>query len=319
MGLEQFSLVHDQGSSHGATRIIRLAYFEHPNYVPLLRRAYELWYQLEQQFGEQLLTECGLLNIGLPSSEIIDGVRQSVLDHALDVTEYSAPELVRLWPQFRLPDDYVGIFEKQAGYLRVERCVQAHLTIARQHGATIQASEPVLSWRRVGQAYEVTTTRGTYHTAKLVITAGAWTAAIMQSVWKLPLTVMRQTAHWFHPVDTARVTRQRLPCYLIDTPAGEFYGFPQIDQQGLKVARHYGAVELPSPEIVDRQLHSTDRTPIEEFTRTYLPGIMRDWHTGSVCLYTLTPDRHFLIDSLPDDPNVVIAAVFRVMALSLPV
>src|SRR3954469_21088373 len=125
LGLEQFPLVHARGSSHGHTRIIRTAYYEHPNYVPLLRRAWERWYELEQLTGRHLLTECGCLNAGPADGELVNGVRASAREHGLPVEELTADEIARRYP-FRLPPNFAGVLERQAGFLYVEECVRAH-------------------------------------------------------------------------------------------------------------------------------------------------------------------------------------------------
>lgn len=307
LGLEQFPLVHDQGSSHGETRIIRLAYYEHPDYVPLLRRAFARWHQLEQEIGETLLTNCGVLSLGPGNCELIEGVLAAAQEHQLAIEHTTAREAMQRWPQWQIPDDYVGIFEKVAGYLRVERCVEAQLEIARRHGAGIHPEEPVLSWRADNNSVEVTTTRGSYRAAKLIITGGAWNGTLLSDL-KLPLTVMRQVGCWFDVPDPTQFAAESFPCFIHSSAAGEFYGFPWLD--GLKLAQHYGAPEVASPADVERATYDRDELPIRQFAARAISAPLGRSLRRSVCMYTITPDKHFVIDRHPQHDTVVIAGGF---------
>src|SRR5436305_1903476 len=150
LALEQFTPGHDRGSSHGQTRVIRKAYYEHPDYVPLLRRAYARWYDLEQRCGRRLFTECGVLSIGEPQGELVAGVRQAAAEHHLPVENLSAEALRRIVPAFHLGEDIEGVLERHAGFLDVEDCVRAHADEARTLGADVRGDEPVLSWEASG-------------------------------------------------------------------------------------------------------------------------------------------------------------------------
>jgi sarcosine oxidase len=311
LGLEQYAPGHDRGSSHGQTRIIRTAYYEHPAYVPLVRRAFARWYDLEQRQGRHLLTECPLLSIGLPDGEMIRGVRASAAQHDLPVESLSADDLRRRFPPFRVGGEYVGLLERSAGFLAVEECVRAHAREAEKHGAVIRCGEPAMAWRAGPGGVAVQTWAGSYTAARLVLTAGPW-AGQMLDRWGASLTVMRQVALWFGvPGGPAPFRRDVFPLFCHETPAGFYYGFPVIDAAGgLKVARHYGAAELPGPDAVDRTVHPADEGPVRAYLRDHLPAADGPLVHASVCLYTLTPDRHFLIDLHPEHPNVVLAAGF---------
>ncbi|MBX9580975.1 MAG: FAD-dependent oxidoreductase, partial [Gemmataceae bacterium] len=165
LGLEQYPPVHDRGSSHGHTRIIRTAYYEHPDYVPLLRRAWAGWYDLEQLTGRHLLTECPCLSVGPAGGELVEGVRASAREHGLAVTDLTADELTRQYPAFRIPDGYDFVAEAAAGFLYVEDCVRAQIDAAVSHGAEVRGEEPARSWRVAGDGVEVATDRGTYRAA----------------------------------------------------------------------------------------------------------------------------------------------------------
>ncbi|MFO0926056.1 MAG: N-methyl-L-tryptophan oxidase [Gemmataceae bacterium] len=311
VGLEQFALGHDRGSSHGHTRITRQAYYEHPAYVPLVRRAFEGWYDLEQARGVPLLLSSPCLTLGRPEGELVAGVRRSAAEHRLSIEELSAQEVHRRYPAFRLDDapDLVGVIEHTAGILLVDACVRALADEARHLGARLRENEPVVAWRREGGTLVVETPRDRYEADRLVLTAGPWMGALLGRVG-IPLRVMRQVALWLQPSDPVLFRRDRFPVYIAETPGGSFYGFPALDRRGAKVARHYGAEERPGPDGVDRTVTAADEAPVRTFVRAYLPsadGLRLD---GSVCLYTLTPDRHFLIDHHPDAAGVVLAGGF---------
>ncbi|AWM38417.1 Monomeric sarcosine oxidase [Gemmata obscuriglobus] len=309
LGLEQFALVHDRGSSHGHTRIIRTAYAEHPAYVPLARRAFERWYELEQLTEQHLLTECECLNAGPPGSEHVEGVRASVRTHNLVAEELNGAEINRRYPAFRFPAEYRGVVERAAGFLYVEECVRAHLDMAVECGAEIRAEEPVRAWKVTGSGIEVTTDRGTYHAAKLIVTAGAWATKLLADIG-VPLRVMRQTLLWFDIGSRAPLFRRdTFPLFIADVPGAPFYGLPAIDPNGLKVARHYGAPELPNPDGVDWNLADADVSALRPLIDEFLPGL-GTLKKGQVCMYTVTPDRHFVIDTHPDSPHVVVACGF---------
>jgi sarcosine oxidase len=309
LGLEQFALVHDQGSSHGQTRIIRTAYFEHPDYVPLLRRSWARWYELERLCGVHLLTECGCLSWGRPDSAVVTGVCQSAEQHALSIEALDAKTLRGRYPQFRLDDDYVGVLEHQAGFLYVEACVRAHIEAACRYGAVVHAEEPAISWTAGREGVNVITKKGEYQAERLVITAGPWAGQLL-AVLGANLRVMRQTALWFGTQDDRAFQRDRFPVFIGEAPEGHFYGIPVIDGFGLKTSRHYGAPELCSPDEIDRQLRPDDEIPVRDFLARYLPSVNGRVRRSQVCTYTLSPDRHFIIDVHPEHSNVSFAAGF---------
>jgi sarcosine oxidase len=309
LALEQFAVGHDQGSSHGHTRIIRQAYYEHSDYVPLVRRAFERWYDLERRQGVHLLTGCGCLSIGGHDSELIQGVRRSATEHGLPLEELSSADLRRRFPQFQFGDDYAAVLETTAGFLYVDECVRAYARQARALGADIRDNEAVREWSATASAVEVRTDRGRYSAAKLVLTAGPWATRLLAASG-VPLTVMRQVPIWFGTRDDADFFRDVFPLYIADTPEGYFYGFPVLDDNGAKVAQHYGAPELAGPEAIDRTVTERDEQPVRAFLKAHLPAIDGPRRRAAVCIYTLTPDRHFVIDLHPDQPNVAFAAGF---------
>ena len=309
LALEQFPLGHDQGSSHGGTRIIRKAYYEHPDYVPLVQRAYERWRDLERRQGRTLLTGCACLSIGQPDGELIAGVRESAKQHGLSVEPLDAAALRRRFPAFQFSDEYVGLLEHSAGFLYVDDCVRAYVTEARRLGATIRDGEPVVAWKVEGDGVVVETPARRYAADRLIVAAGPWARQVLADVC-LPLRVMRQVVLWLEPPDVDSFQPDRFPIYIADTPEGAFYGLPALDADGLKTARHYGAPELRDPSEIERTISAEDEETVRRFLRTHVPSADGPARKASVCIYTLTPDRHFVIDVHPEHPQVAFAAGF---------
>jgi sarcosine oxidase len=309
LGLEQFDLGHDRGSSHGQTRVIRKAYFEHPNYVPLLRRAYQRWYDLEQRQGRHLFTECGGLYIGHPTGELVSGVRRSAKEHGLTIEEVSAAEMRRRYPAFHLGEEYVGVLEPGAGFLYVEHSVVAHVEEAIRLGAELRPNEAVLSWEASATGVTVRTEGGTYSAARLIVTAGAWASRMLADLG-LPLTVRRKVLLWYATADDALLRRDVFPIYMAETPQGFYYGFPVIDGNGHKLARHDGGDVVSDPARVNRDVSPADEEDVHQFLARHLPTVDGPLRHSRVCMYTLTPDEHFIIDVHPEHSNVAVAAGF---------
>lgn len=310
LGLEQFPPAHTRGSSHGHTRIIRQAYAEHPDYVPLAVRAYQRWYDLEQRTGRHLFTTCPCLTFGPPGSELVEGVKESSRRHSLPVDVLSAADIARRFPAYRVPPDWSATLEPTAGFLYVEDCVRAHIDAAVEAGAEIHGEEPAREWKAVAGGVEVTTDRGTYHAAKLVVTAGAWATKLLADIG-VPLVVMRQVLCWFDVAEHLdQFRRDVFPIFIADTRPDAFYGLPAIDRFGLKVARHYGAPALASPDGVDWTPHPDDAPPVRAFLERHIPLAAGRLTKSQVCMYTLTPDKHFVIDRHPHHPNVAVACGF---------
>jgi sarcosine oxidase len=307
VGVEQFGEAHDRGSSHGETRVIRQAYFEHADYVPLLLRAYELWRDLEQITDSDLLHQVGLLQVGPPDGCVVSGVLQAAQLHALDVDSLSGEEVERRFPGFRVPAGCVGVFERAAGYLRVERCVLAHLAAARRAGAELRFATTVQSWRAVGGDVEVVTDQGAFRAKKLIITAGPWAPRVLTGL-AIPLQVRRKHLYWFENREASYQEDRGCPTYLYELPHGVFYGFPQIDELGVKVAEHSGGAVVDDPAADPRLPDDEDLRRVEAFIAEYLPGASREVQRRSVCFYTMSPDEHFLVDRHPQNPNIVFAA-----------
>lgn len=308
LGIEQFPLVHNRGSSHGHTRIIRTAYYEHPSYVPLVRRSFELWRGLERETNRKLLVPSPCVTIGPPDGELVQGVMQAAREHNLSVDSLPAQELMKRFPAFRIGDEYAGVLECDAGMLFVEECVRAQLDVAKENGAEIRAECPVLDWSADDHGVILRTKDESFRATKLVVTAGAWATTLLRDIG-VPFTVMRQTMHWFEPANRSDFGVGRFPIFLLDTPDGAFYGMPALEPRGVKAARHYGAPELSVPNDVNWDVTEADASPVRGFLKQHIPLAIGP-STGQACMYTLTPDRHFVIDVHPKFSSVVVAAGF---------
>ena len=271
LGLEQYRPGHDQGSSHGHTRVIRTAYYEHPAYVPLVRRAFRVWHELRQRTGEHLLTDCPCLSIGQAGSELIAGVLRAGTEHSLPIENLNSSELVAPIPAVPIRR-IVCRTARTRGRFPLCRAVRAgcHRRCA---GAWSDPAlgEPVREWQATPAGVSVRTDQDTYRAGRLVIAAGPWARIVLGELGS-KLTVMRQTPIWLAPPDPRPFVRSRFPIFLADTPAGIYYGLPAIDPRGVKLAQHYGAPELAGPDDVDRMVTHADELPIRAFVRRHLPA-----------------------------------------------
>jgi sarcosine oxidase len=307
LGLDRFPPGHEWGSSHGETRIIRQAYFEHADYVPLLLRAYELWHALGAEAGEQLLFPVGLLQTGPADGKVVPHVLASAEAHGLKVDSLSNTEATARFPALRIPEGHVAAFEPAAGYLRVTDCVQAHAKLATQHGAQLHTGAAIESWRWTGSEFEVVVADTTYRAAHLVVTAGPWAASLLESL-SLPLRVVRKHVYFLECNDSRYRSASGCPTYLMELPDGVFYGFPVLDSLGLKVAEHSGGIEVGDPLADPRAFDEADFARVARFVREHLPGVSTRLVRHSVCHYTLTPDEHFVIDQHPQYAGLAYAA-----------
>jgi len=309
LGLEQFDLAHDRGSSHGETRLIRRAYFEHPAYVPLIDRSYELWEELEQETSLRLLHRCGLVLGGNASKSVITGVRRTIDAHNLKIERVPSSEWSKRFPAFRPDDNMEVLYESDAGMLEVESCVRAHTDAATRLGATVLTHQSVTDWTCDGTSVTVTTTSAKHAADRLVICGGPWSAMLLRSL-KLPLTIRRKTIVWFENADPIYRRDGGCPVFLFETPEACLYGFPQIGPDGVKVADHFGDERVTDPTLVDRTVHPHEEEKFRTLTRRYLPHLGSTITRRSVCMYTMTPDEHFIVDRHPGHSRVAYACGF---------
>ncbi|WOJ94116.1 N-methyl-L-tryptophan oxidase [Congregibacter variabilis] len=293
LGIDRFPPAHDRGSSHGESRLIRLSYFEHTDYVPMLRRSYELWDELDTT----LLHKTGGVYMGPKDGEIISGVLTSAAQHKLRIDKLHTSDI----PQYKVPDDSIAIFEPDAGWLPVERCIQAHLDQARSAGAKHRHGLNISGWEPQGDAVVVKTDAGDFSAAALVITAGPWSSGFLPRL-NVPLRVERKHLHWFR----CRDKRYRNG-FFYELPQGAFYGFPASNGR-LKVAEHSGGELVTNPLSAHRNPSPQDNERIEDFVDKYLPGVELERLEHRSCFYTRSPDDDFILDLYPGLHNVAYTA-----------
>ncbi|MFN2602868.1 MAG: N-methyl-L-tryptophan oxidase [Gemmatimonadaceae bacterium] len=309
IGIEQFEQGHSLGSSHGDSRIIREQYFEHPLYVPLIQRAYELWRDLEEESGQLLMTLDGGLMIGPPDGMVVAGTLRSAKEYKLPHEVLSPSEVHRRFPTFELADHLIAVLDPRAGFLKPEPCTSAHLRGARDRGAATHFDEPVIEWKAEGDGVRVTTTKGEYVADRLLLSGGAWTKELVRDL-DLPLMVERQVAFWLEPDESkASYESREFPIYAHEfTPGILCYGFPRMPR-GVKASIMHAGELTESPRDVRREVNANEIEPLRASLRPVLPGLAQaPVLETSVCLFTNTPDHHFIIDFHPDHPQVLISS-----------
>ncbi len=309
LGLERWMPGHPFGSSHGDSRIIREMYFEHPMYVPLVRRAHELWRKLEERSGAPLMHTIGGLMIGPEDGALVRGTLRSAREHGLSYEVLDAAEVTRRYPAFKLRMGDVAVHDSRAGYLDPEACNAAHLKVAVRHGAELRFEEPVTSWKPTSEGVEISTALGTYSGDKLVLSVGARSREVLGKL-EIPLEVERQSVFWFEPgAADSRYQAKNFPIWAHEYVAGEIcYGFPRL-ARGVKASvMHSGAI-VQDADNVNRNVDDAEVEPL----RSALAGVLPDLAQASVtdrdvCLFTNTPDHDFIIDFHPESRNVLLSS-----------
>ncbi len=307
LGVDRFGPGHDRGSSHGVTRVIRLGYFEHPSYVPLLRRAYHLWRDLEAESGQALLTVTGIAEIGPANGMLVPATLASARLHDLVHEIIDARALMKRIPAFRVPDDYVAVLQPDGGFLAAEAAVAAQHALAQSHGADIRTGTTIRAIEPRDGHVRIVTADAVIEAGVAIVAAGAWTPTLLAD-FALPLHATRQVQAWFEPADPGPVGLGSLPVFLLESRHGVHYGFPQRDARGVKVAKHHHAQEIVDPERYDRGVSARDEALIRAAIADHLPAADGPMRSAQTCLYTMTPDGDFLIDHAPGASNVIIAS-----------
>jgi sarcosine oxidase len=312
LGLERFGPAHDRGASHGGSRITRQSYFEDPAYVPLLLRSYELWERLERDSGRGLMTLTGGLMMGAPDSLTVAGSRLSAERWGLAHEMLDAAEIRRRFPVFRPAPGDVALFEAKAGLLRPEATVRAHLALAAGHGAELRFHEPVEAWAADGGGVTVRTAAGTYTAGALVLCPGAWAPRLLADLG-VPMVVTRQVQFWFAPDGGIEPFRPEVqPIFIWEGPPGrQVYGFPALDgpDGGIKVAFFRGG-EVTTPETIDRSVRAEEVELVAAHLATRVPAAAGRFLRAKTCMYTNTPDEHFVVARHPAHERVTVACGF---------
>lgn len=310
IGLERFEPAHDRGSSHGKSRMIRQAYFEDPAYVPLVLRSYELWRTLEKQTGEDLLRITGVLSVGEENSEIISGTQRSSAEHGLALEKWSRQQLRERYPSLRLFPDEIALFEPDGGVLDPEQAVRAHLKAAQSAGAQLCFETAVRTWEATDRGITIFLEDDTKISAKkLILSLGPWFQETLAALG-VPLRVQRNVQVWFSPA-TNSYQAGRFPSFLLDRAGlpAPLYGFPDFGA-GVKAAFHgFGA--LTSADELEREVEiARDVTPVAEAMEDWMPGAAATFREAKPCMYSLTPDSHFVVDRHPRHADVVLCGGF---------
>ena len=307
LGLERFDLANAFGSSHGATRIIRLAYFEGSQYVPLVRRAHALWHDLSREAGRPLIRITGSLDLAPIGEGTVESSRQSCLDHGLAHEMLDAREVMRRFPAFALPAGHHALLQPDGGFVMSEEAILAHAGLAQRHGAEVRTGEAVLSFGSTSGGVIVETERGRYSAGSLVLTAGPWMRELVPGALGC-LATTKQTIGWFATSDPSRFRLGALPVFVLTSEEGVFYGFPEYGQPGMKLGGPHGARDPIDPNDPDRTPCPAHVEALRSCLARYLPGAAGEALMLRGCIYTVTPDEHFIIDRLPQSPNVIVAS-----------
>ena len=312
--LEQFELNHQKGSSYGESRVIRYSY-DNPIYVDLMRAAYPLWFALEKEAKEKLYIKTGGLDFGDPNEETFQTLKRSMDEANLSYEYLSKQEVERRFPQFRLDDSMAAIFQADTGLLKPSRCVLAHIRLAQKHGATVRDRTPVTAINPQGDSVEVSTATETFKANKLVITAGSWARSLLAPLGiDLPLRVMPCQLGFYQPADKQAFAPDRFPVFFahMNGNYGEMpYGIPHEDDSiGVKVTTFYGWQTVEHPSQVDYTPSDEWVESMREFSRQYIPGAAGETIYTRRCLYTMTEDKHFIVDRHPVYPQIAFGAGF---------
>jgi len=303
-GFDRYAPPHAMGSSHGETRMIREAYYENPGYVPLVRRAYELWHELSVRDSEPLIRETGGVYAGPPDGELVSGMFRAAHEHGIKIQELSHEKAAVQFPWVHFDKSWQIVHEPRAGFVYPERCIAAHLELAAQHGAEIHSNEAIQSWKVSGSGVVVQTERGEYTAERLILSTGAWMIETLADLG-VAMVVERQPLFWFEPRATAY--RPSTVWALEFEHAKLLYGFPAAGNRA-KVAIHYGGAQRTTPDAIDRALHEEDVQLLRRHGEQYVPELLGELAEAQVCMYTNTPDLHFIFDTHPRHAHVLVVS-----------
>ncbi len=308
LGLERFDIPHSMGSSHGISRIIRLPYYEHPAYVPLLHRAYELWADAERATGQELLVTTGSIDASPEDDPLFQGALASARLHGLDHEVLTGDQVNARFPGYRLPPSSRAVFQRQGGLIASERAIVAHVQAAQAAGATIRAREPVLGWQVMPSgAVEVRTPKGVYETERLVLTTGAWMGEMVELLAGRAVPE-RQVLAWLQPLRPELFTPERFPVFNLQVEEGRYYGFPVYEVPGFKFGRYHHRGEATAADAMRREVDAEDEALLRQFGDRYFPLGSGPTMALRTCMFTNTPDEHFIIDHHPGLKQVVLAS-----------
>ena len=313
LGIERYDIPNEMGSSHGVTRMIRLSIQEGRAYVPLVQRAYELWRQLESVAGERLLITTGSIRAGIEGDQMFEGSKEACDAHNIPYEVLTGPEVNQRFPGYQLPEEALAVYQPDGGFLLSERCIVTHVAAALNLGGEVHGREQVLGWEPKGDGVEVRTDRGAYSADKLIVCSGAWTAKLLPRLAEFAKPE-RQVLAWFQPKRPQLFRPDTFPVFGVVVEEGRFYGFPSLGTTGeipsFKVGRTHHLNQQVDPDNMDRESHLEDEKVLRDFTRRYFPQAAGPTLGLKTCLFTNSPDGHFILDILPGLPQVSVAAGF---------
>ncbi len=304
VGFDRYLPPHTMGSSHGESRMIREAYYEHPGYVPLVRRAYELWHELSAQTGDVMIRETGGIYAGPADGELLPGMLRAAREHGIDLEEMTHPDASRRFPWLHFEEGWQIAREPRAGLVYPEKCISAQLKLAAHKSATLHTNESIQSWTATSDVVTVRTQRGEYNAERLILATGAWMIDTLAELGIEPV-VERQPLFWFTPNPGAKSPST---VWALEFKHGRLlYGFPGT-KIGVKVAIHYGGVQRTRPDEIDRTLHDEDVQLLRRHAGKYLPHLLGELAKAEVCMYTNTSDLHFVFGAHPQHENVLVVS-----------
>lgn len=315
LALEQFELDHQNGSSYGSSRLIRYAY-DHPAYIPLAQSSYPLWRELEADSGELLLHIVGGLDFGPADEDTLLTTRDTLRDTGMPYEWLTPAEVSARFPQFRLDDHMMGLYQPDGGALAASLCVNSAARMALRHGATLQTGARVTAIEAHSDSVTVRTDDESFSAARLVVSAGSWAGPLLRTIGlDLPLQPTREQLFFFDTQDPDAFLPGRMPVFREhgSRHTGDtllhFYGIPNIDGRGFKTGIHSNG-EPTDPDNTLRTVDDSVCQLVRSFLRRHIPLADSPLKAGRVCLYTMTPDEHFIIDRHPEHAHVAIGAGF---------
>ena len=309
LGLEKHAIPHEMGSSHGYSRMIRYTLQEHPSYVPLVSRSYELWHEMEETAGEELMVTTGSIRAGAPDSPFFLNAQEACDLHSIPYEILTASEVNKRFPGYRFPEEISSVYQADGGFLLPERCILTHVQAAERAGADVHSQETVLDWGVRGDGVQVRTDRDTYTAGRLVVTAGPWAANLVPELAAYAVPE-RQVMGWFQPKRPELYAAEAFPVFGVFTEEGRYYGFPSHAVPGFKIGRAHHLLQKVDPDAIDREVHPEDEDILRQVVNRYFPLAAGKLLDGKTCMYTNTPDEHFMIGTLDGQPQVSVAAGF---------
>ncbi|WP_339105382.1 N-methyl-L-tryptophan oxidase [Haloterrigena salinisoli] len=310
LGLERYDVPHTMGSSHGITRIIRRAYYEHPSYIPLIERAYELWDDLADETGRDVIHRTGSIDAGPEDNVVFEGSLRSCEEHDIPHEVLTSAEVSERFPGYDLPEGYKALYQPDGGFVVPEQAIVGHVESAQAAGAEIRARERVLEWEPTpDEGVRVDTDRGTYEADNMVLAAGAWNAKFADALEGLAVPE-RQVLGWFQPERPSTFEPANFPVWNLKVPEGRFYGLPIYDVPGFKIGKYHHRDEQVDPDDYETEPDREDERLLREVTENYFPGAAGPTMRLATCMFTNSPDEHFILDTLPEHPQVAVGAGF---------